>query len=787
MRTAWIAVVSAFWASTAWGLALPIVEVSAPDINCVFDLDCTIVVNDSTAELVLPGGVGVGFLQSRTFPAEDGTQAEGLFGYEYRIDVRNIDGILFVPCVTSLSIDFGTAVSLDYDGDDSIERVFVVTEGGLGSVGPSSADKQGNTITFEFAGGVCAGETSYFFGMASSREPKFISVEIQELQTGETVELEARAPALPPGGCAPRPDLVDDFTAGERTLLANLQQQQITEATIDLHLTSPGIHGTSLFLPWHREYIGDLENFLIGQGHPEFVPLPKYDPAKPIPAEHTVVDADCAGCAALADTTPNKPLPANLQKPDICPNYDDAEALRLGPPAPGLESYHNSVHVAVGGVMVTFSSPGSVIFLPWHSFVDDVWKSWQCCPSIGLIAFPIDTLIRRACLFEPCWPIWFGLDDPLIRDPSKLTISDRRGENNLGTLVGNPVPIPGLVGGAYHFPGDGSHIRVADHPELAIGTSDLSIDAWIRTTAEGLQPIVTKMNSAGAGYALFVVDGHLGLHLADAQVAPRCGFPNDRDLLGDDFRLPCDFVSATNELDDGEWHHVAASVDRDGTSRLYVDSQPVLLFDVQHIKGEISCGADLLIGAKRGRNGNENEFQEDAFLRGDIDELDLFRFALSEDEVDGIFSAGAGGKYGSHAGIAPVVEGPCLDDLRQLIVNLEAVTGRNNNSLLVKIDKVLERLGRDDAPGAQRMLSALRNQARGLANNERYERGVYETIEFKAEQCLTELDETPVQADETVVLANEMLVQVNDCGLGAELAFVVPLLMWFSRRRRVNT
>ena len=58
MRTAWIAVVSALWASTAWGLALPIVEVSAPDINCVFDLDCTIVVNDSSDELALPGGVG---------------------------------------------------------------------------------------------------------------------------------------------------------------------------------------------------------------------------------------------------------------------------------------------------------------------------------------------------------------------------------------------------------------------------------------------------------------------------------------------------------------------------------------------------------------------------------------------------------------------------------------------------------------------------------------------------------------------------------------------------------
>ena len=47
-------------------------------------------------------------------------------------------------------------------------EIYVVTSGGLGSVGLSSAKKSGNTITFAFdGGGVCPGATSYFFGLAS--------------------------------------------------------------------------------------------------------------------------------------------------------------------------------------------------------------------------------------------------------------------------------------------------------------------------------------------------------------------------------------------------------------------------------------------------------------------------------------------------------------------------------------------------------------------------------------------------------------------------------------------
>jgi hypothetical protein len=49
-------------------VALEIADVAAPDINCFFDLDCTITVSDFSDAITLPGAAGSGFLQSRMLP-----------------------------------------------------------------------------------------------------------------------------------------------------------------------------------------------------------------------------------------------------------------------------------------------------------------------------------------------------------------------------------------------------------------------------------------------------------------------------------------------------------------------------------------------------------------------------------------------------------------------------------------------------------------------------------------------------------------------------------------------
>ena len=182
---------------------LSFVNVSAPAINCVFDTDCNIFVNDVASTFTLATSSGSSFLQSRMFPrGEAGTLGEGLFGYEYRIDMREMVGIGYPGCVSHLTIDFGPVVPLNYDGIGGSEQVYVVTSGGLGSIAPLAITQDGGKITFDFANNpVCGddsikadnGESTFFFGLASPFRDQEITAVINH-NTGDPLDLIAHAP-----------------------------------------------------------------------------------------------------------------------------------------------------------------------------------------------------------------------------------------------------------------------------------------------------------------------------------------------------------------------------------------------------------------------------------------------------------------------------------------------------------------------------------------------------------------------------------------------------------------
>ena len=184
------------------GTHLSIVNVNAPAINYIFDNDGTILVTDTSDDIELIGMEGIGFLQSRTLPVgETGTVAEGLYGYEYRIDLTEVGGILNIACISSFRIVFGPVESLDFDGNGSNEEVYVVTTGGLGNITPTSVDVAGDTLTFNFSPGICAGnapgngDCSFFFGVVSAYPAHLVTSEIRA--GGTDYNIEARAPSHP--------------------------------------------------------------------------------------------------------------------------------------------------------------------------------------------------------------------------------------------------------------------------------------------------------------------------------------------------------------------------------------------------------------------------------------------------------------------------------------------------------------------------------------------------------------------------------------------------------------
>lgn len=163
---------------------------------------------------------------------------------------------------------------------------------------------------------------------------------------------------------------LSSLSESDRAQLADLIEQYATPAVVQQHINGPpGLHTSgTVFLSWHRAYLGGLEAFLVAQGQAQWSPLPAWNPATPIPSEFNRPDS---GRDALVDLTPNVSFSPDFDEPALASFTSDDELgmALMGP--------HGTVHVQVGGVMADFRSPSAPIFWPWHSFVDDIWWAWQ--------------------------------------------------------------------------------------------------------------------------------------------------------------------------------------------------------------------------------------------------------------------------------------------------------------------------------------------------------------------------------------------------------------------------
>jgi hypothetical protein len=191
-----VAVLMATCASAQAG-PLTIVETNFPAVNCLFQPSCTITVSDSSGTVNLGFDSGSGFFQSRIFNSAAGTPAAGKTGYVYRLDLRGATGN--TECVVGVTINFGPVTKLPYKAG-SMDDVFVGTAGGLGTVKLKSADQDGNVITFVFDNTVCpkmgatAGETTFFFGLASASAPHAVTATLFGSGSPAFTAVDARAP-----------------------------------------------------------------------------------------------------------------------------------------------------------------------------------------------------------------------------------------------------------------------------------------------------------------------------------------------------------------------------------------------------------------------------------------------------------------------------------------------------------------------------------------------------------------------------------------------------------------
>lgn len=197
------------------------------------------------------------------------------------------------------------------------------------------------------------------------------------------------------------------LSAGERDrfieALRSTKSSGIIDAFADMHSThfDHGIHRSSHFLPWHREFLRRFEGELQKR-YPD-VTIPYWDSTVDRSASDALWSNSFLGqfnaAWRLRRALGSDRLPTAEQ---VQTNRDRGTYDAFWPE---LErDIHNPPHRWVGGVMASAASPGDPIFYLHHCWIDLLWVLWQ-------LAHPSAPFVSSGA--------GLGLNDPLMEWPDR--------------------------------------------------------------------------------------------------------------------------------------------------------------------------------------------------------------------------------------------------------------------------------------------------------------------------------------------------------------------------------
>jgi len=192
-----------------------------------------------------------------------------------------------------------------------------------------------------------------------------------------------------------------------------------------------------------------------------------------------------------------------------------------------------------------------------------------------------------------------------------LCFPDDLYDNHDGAFLGLPsCPLPWIGTGA---PG---LARVPHDCELDPDDHGFTVNTWVRTNGPGFQPIAGK--TGAPGYELSLFDGIARAIICDSSF--------------------CWITEGSSFINDGDWHHVAFTLQRGPGSNIAIWVDGVLENTTSVVGlGTVSSTNDLLLGASP--SGTPT-----SFLDGAYDELQVFDRALSAAEIHAIYLAGIAGQ-----------------------------------------------------------------------------------------------------------------------------------------------
>ncbi|MHC4167584.1 MAG: sugar-binding protein, partial [Planctomycetota bacterium] len=198
--------------------------------------------------------------------------------------------------------------------------------------------------------------------------------------------------------------------------------------------------------------------------------------------------------------------------------------------------------------------------------------------------------------------------------------NDSSGNANHGTENGNPTYVEGKFGQAVSFDGKSDRIEVpatvAGNPELFPATA-VSASAWVRTTvsAEALCSLVrhefhfTPLQTFGGGAraaAFTDEDGSRMLHITSFD---------------------------WSKINDGKWHHCAVTYDS-GVHEVWIDGTRAVSDNLGPFPLWTGDNQPWAFGGReRGEGGGE-------YYPGQLDDVRLYSYALTEDEIEALHNEG---------------------------------------------------------------------------------------------------------------------------------------------------
>jgi len=201
------------------------------------------------------------------------------------------------------------------------------------------------------------------------------------------------------------------------------------------------------------------------------------------------------------------------------------------------------------------------------------------------------------------WPIDEDFDDDVSPDA-----------NLAATGVVELLSASGIIGGCARFAG-ASWLSSTNPSKLSFAANqDFSISAWVTVTAlfdTGL--VAGKISSVtGQGYGIYI--DKIGTEYYASLVIN--GPLNSR------------YVQYERNLNDGQWHHLVGTFDRDGMARLYLDGVEVASVEIDETANVAFTSEDFYIGG----NGSGECFA------GLIDEVIVFSRVLTWIDVEKLYN-----------------------------------------------------------------------------------------------------------------------------------------------------